>query len=236
MEDCLGLSDTPRLEDALKAYVSCSRVRTANDLVIVQPFHPALFMLGEQPGPTLLMSFQRGDLTQNELRAAWKEAERRQTAIDANTARPQATTTRPAGAPSSTRQIGVPRAEDIVMMSDGDPEVTTTRPAGAPSSTRQPGVPRAEDIVMTSDRDYEQPDEPPAQLGADPAQCLEEGDSGPSGQQPEACQPPRRRAGQENSPHALENIPLPCALCKAPLKSRAADHTEWVEAVWCGVM
>ena len=193
MEDCLGLTDTPRLEDALKAYVSCSRVRTANDLVIVQPFHPALFMLGEQPGPTLLMSFQRGDLTQNELRAAWKEAERRQKALDAPTAGPQVSATRPAGAPSATRQLGVPRAEDIVMMSD---------------------------------RDYEQPDELPAQLGADLAQCLEEGDSGPSGQQPEACQPPRRRAAQEGSPHALENMLFPCALCKASVDSRAAIPIE----------
>jgi hypothetical protein len=135
LEDCLGLADTPRLEDALKAYVSCSRVRKADDLLIVQPFHPALFMLGEQPGPTLLMSFQRGDLSPAELRAAWaREDARQQAKTSTSTTSTKATTTRPTGATSSAGQLGTPQAADIVMASEVEPDADPAQcPEGEPS-------------------------------------------------------------------------------------------------------
>ncbi len=51
----------------LKAYMCCSRVRTADSLLVVQPYSQWLFKQGEMRGPHLLMELWRGNLKEQEL-------------------------------------------------------------------------------------------------------------------------------------------------------------------------
>ena len=52
-----------------------SRIRTADQLLIIQPYSPALFAQGTLPGPSLLLQAQKGELDEQALRQAWKAAE-----------------------------------------------------------------------------------------------------------------------------------------------------------------
>ena len=59
---------------AMKGYIALSRVRCAGDLLIAQPFSPALFQRGPQPWPTLLLKNLRGQVEEHLLEDACKEA------------------------------------------------------------------------------------------------------------------------------------------------------------------
>ena len=61
--DLLDVARTPRADDVPPSYVALSRVRTADDILIVQAFPPALFRMGHQRGPWLLSSIVDGSVT-----------------------------------------------------------------------------------------------------------------------------------------------------------------------------
>ena len=77
--DLLSLMTHATLAQALAAYCSLSRVRTADTAIITQPFSPALFRQGPQPGPHLLMQFHRERWDAEQLRDAWRQTMRHQT-------------------------------------------------------------------------------------------------------------------------------------------------------------
>ena len=70
--DLLQADRTPTRDDMLKAYIAVSRVRTADALLIVQPYHPMLFRQGMLPGPHLLMQFWRGNLDVHQVQREWE--------------------------------------------------------------------------------------------------------------------------------------------------------------------
>ena len=51
--DLLPWFKKPTWEDMRRAYIIKSRVRDASELLVVQPYSPALFMQGDLPGPDL---------------------------------------------------------------------------------------------------------------------------------------------------------------------------------------
>ena len=53
-----------------------SRVREGDGLLLVQPYSPELFRLGDLPGPRLLMEALRGKATPQELKKEWKAVEK----------------------------------------------------------------------------------------------------------------------------------------------------------------
>ena len=53
--DCLSWDERPRREDMLRSYIIKSRVRQAENILIVQPYSPHLFRQGMLPGPQLLL-------------------------------------------------------------------------------------------------------------------------------------------------------------------------------------
>ena len=69
----------PRLEDALKGYIIKSRVQDAANLLLAQPYSPALFRQGNLPGPNLLMQVLRKTMTTAEAKDAWKVVEAEKT-------------------------------------------------------------------------------------------------------------------------------------------------------------
>ena len=75
--DCLAVEDTPRAEDQWKAYIGLSRLTSADGLLVAQPFAPMLFRQGPLLGPTLLMQFQRGEISVEQVCAAWKQSTKR---------------------------------------------------------------------------------------------------------------------------------------------------------------
>ena len=64
--DLLHWSVTPTLDSFLRAYIIRSRVRRADDMLIVQPYSPNLFQQPDLPGPTLLLARQQGETGTNE--------------------------------------------------------------------------------------------------------------------------------------------------------------------------
>lgn len=58
--DLLHWTATPSLDSFLRAYIIRSRVKRADDMLIVQPYSPNLFRQPELPGPTLLLARQQG--------------------------------------------------------------------------------------------------------------------------------------------------------------------------------
>ncbi len=60
---------TPNREASLRAYIVVFRVKTADTLLLTQPYHPMLFQQGPRAGPYLLLEFLRGHLEENELQA-----------------------------------------------------------------------------------------------------------------------------------------------------------------------
>jgi len=59
-----------------QAYIIKSRVRESDGLLLVQPYSPDLFRLGDLPGPRLLMEALRGKATPQELKKEWKAVEK----------------------------------------------------------------------------------------------------------------------------------------------------------------
>ena len=53
--DCLSWDERPRREGMLRAYIIKSRVREAENMLIVQAYSPHLFRQGMLPGPQLLL-------------------------------------------------------------------------------------------------------------------------------------------------------------------------------------
>ena len=74
MLDCLEINKTPSHADQLKGYLGKTRVRTKEGLLVVQPFHPMLFRQGPLPGPKLIMEYQRGEISDDNLEKAWGDA------------------------------------------------------------------------------------------------------------------------------------------------------------------
>ena len=71
--DCLEVDSKPTPAEMLTSYIAKSRVRSADDLKIIQPYAPQLFKQGPAPGPSVLMERLRGDL---DSRAAKEKVER----------------------------------------------------------------------------------------------------------------------------------------------------------------
>ena len=66
----------PSFTKAMKGYIAMSRVTKAHDLLLTQPFSPALFRQGPQPWPTLLRDVLRGTVPEAELAKAALSAEK----------------------------------------------------------------------------------------------------------------------------------------------------------------
>ena len=60
----------------MKGYIALSRVTCAEDLLIAQPFSPALFQRGPQPWPTLLLHNLRGHVEESSLAEMCNEAKK----------------------------------------------------------------------------------------------------------------------------------------------------------------
>ena len=58
--DLLHWSATPTSESMLRAYIIRSRVKAADDILLVQPYSPHLFRQKKAPGPRLLLARQQG--------------------------------------------------------------------------------------------------------------------------------------------------------------------------------
>ena len=65
--DCLEAGREPKLDDMMGGYVANSRTREMENLLIMQPFSPALFNQGPPPGPTILMSLLRGEISSDDV-------------------------------------------------------------------------------------------------------------------------------------------------------------------------
>jgi len=73
--DLLEWSRRPTMEDMQRAYINESRVRSAEGLLIVQPYSPELFRQGQLPGPRILTAVLRNTLTLSQAKEAWAQAE-----------------------------------------------------------------------------------------------------------------------------------------------------------------
>ena len=67
------------MEAMLRAYIIRSRIRMANQFLLIQPYSPMLFAQGTLPGPSLLLQRQKGQLSEEELQQAWTQATKRET-------------------------------------------------------------------------------------------------------------------------------------------------------------
>jgi hypothetical protein len=74
--DLLEWYRKPSADDMHKAYISKSRIRMADHMLLVQPYSPHLFRQGELPGPRLLMEVLRGNLSTENARLAWRKFEK----------------------------------------------------------------------------------------------------------------------------------------------------------------
>ena len=61
----------------MKGYIALSRVKKVDDLYLPQAFSPALLRQGEQPWPTLLIQFLKGERDVGELEEEATNAERK---------------------------------------------------------------------------------------------------------------------------------------------------------------
>ena len=73
--DLLEWFRLPTLEAMLRAYIIKSRVRSVDQLLLIQPYNPMLFAQGTLPGPSLLLQTMKGELDEQGLREAWKLVE-----------------------------------------------------------------------------------------------------------------------------------------------------------------
>ena len=67
----------PTFNKAMKGYIALSRATKVQDMLLVQPFSPALFRQGPQPWPTLLRDVLLGEVSEEELNNAALKAEKR---------------------------------------------------------------------------------------------------------------------------------------------------------------
>ena len=57
----LEVDHRPQMSDATAAYVESSRVKLKETIIVTEPFSPALFCLGANPGPKLPLQVLRGE-------------------------------------------------------------------------------------------------------------------------------------------------------------------------------
>ena len=74
--DCLSWDERPRRDAMLRAYIIKSRIREAENMLIVQPYSPHLFRQGMLAGPRLLLDVLMKRKTTEEIKIAWKECEK----------------------------------------------------------------------------------------------------------------------------------------------------------------
>ena len=74
--DLLEWNRKPCPDDMHKAYISKSRVRRSEHMLLAQPYSPHLFRQGEMPGPHMLMRVLRGQITCEDAKAEWKRIEK----------------------------------------------------------------------------------------------------------------------------------------------------------------
>ena len=68
---CLAWGAKPDKPAQLSGYMCVSRVKSIDDIIIVQPYSPTLFAQGDLPGPELLLEYQRGKV--DDVEEAWRE-------------------------------------------------------------------------------------------------------------------------------------------------------------------
>ena len=73
--DLLEWHRRPTPEDMQRAYINESRVRIADNLLIMQPYSPELFRQGQLPGPKILLQVLRGTMRPKQAQAAWEQVE-----------------------------------------------------------------------------------------------------------------------------------------------------------------
>ena len=73
--DLFSWKKKPTRDDMLRGYIIESRPRSVDTLLLVQPYSPELFRQGELPGPHILMSVLRGNMSLEQSKEAWKDAE-----------------------------------------------------------------------------------------------------------------------------------------------------------------
>ena len=71
--DLGGLADVPTYTRAMKGYIALSRVTKVDDLLLAQPFSPALFQQGPQPWPTLLLDVLKAKVVDLQAEAKTKQ-------------------------------------------------------------------------------------------------------------------------------------------------------------------
>ena len=74
--DLGSLWQVPTHDAQLTGYVCASRVRRVTDLVVAHPYSPELFTQGDLTGPKLLLDFQRGHKSVEDVKMAWAQAAR----------------------------------------------------------------------------------------------------------------------------------------------------------------
>ena len=74
--DLLARDHKPRRDDALRGYITRSRVSDASNLLLAQPYNPHLFRQGVFPGPGLLLQVLQKEFQRQDIKAAWKAAEK----------------------------------------------------------------------------------------------------------------------------------------------------------------
>ena len=79
--DLGSTAEVPTFTKAMKGYIALSRVRKADDVLLAQPFSPALFRLGPQPWPTLLLDTLKGNINSLEDEAKAKQRAYKQTTL-----------------------------------------------------------------------------------------------------------------------------------------------------------
>ena len=76
--DCLSWTSKPQRDSMLRAYIIKSRVKRAEDMLIVQAYSPHLFRQGMLPGPQLLLDvLTKKTKTTEEVKKAWKVIEKK---------------------------------------------------------------------------------------------------------------------------------------------------------------
>ncbi len=74
--DLLPWHKKPQLDDMLKAYIIKSRIRLAENLLLVQPYSPHLFRHGLLPGPQLLLDVLSGKISEKQAKSEWKRIQK----------------------------------------------------------------------------------------------------------------------------------------------------------------
>ena len=76
--DLLEWNHTPTMDGMLRGLIIKSRVKRAEDFLLVRPYSPALFRQGAAPGPQMLLQRQQQKIkSEEELKKAW-EAQKKQ--------------------------------------------------------------------------------------------------------------------------------------------------------------